>query len=1412
MPGQPGAQPPALDPRRFEQLRAAVLQRAALLVPEWRASDPDDVGAALAAIFAHDLELLLDRLNRVPEKNLLAFLDMLGVGLLPPGAARGPLVFGLAPASTAALDSAGATGLVPAGTQAATVQTATQPAVTFETEADLAVVAARLIESFTIDPHTDRFGDWTAIVAAAGGARTAVFPPFRGDRPIPHNMALGLDPLLRLSRPATLRLRLDLASSLTDAQVEGHLRSLAWERRVPAGDGWQPVEPPPVASTIEVGGGQAAEIIFEGLAGVEPLPLGSAQAAPPRIDRWLRASLTTPMTKRPGFEAIEVTGLSAQIELPTSGDGVPPDHAIVNGATVDLSRPFQAFGPNPQYGDSLFIGSEEALAGAPAEPPGQAAPAGSVQIHLELAKSDATVIWERAVREGEEVIWIDADARDETLGFTEDASLLQLPLGQELPFADKRVGDGIGFLYRARIERGRYARTPLVRQFFLLMDGNPRAPVRGFTSETPLDLFIISQAAGGAAVDLSPLSPINLRAPFFPFGAAPEPGRTFYFIVPQTPPRLTREPLIRLAQPSARVGWEYLSASGWRPLGESGADGSVVKLADDFADTTRALTAPSGIVSFARPPDLAQAEIDGVLSSWVRARLLAGGYGRPLTLEPVDPADPQLGFRVRPGTGAVDPPLIEAVSLTYIREEPRPRIVTRNGFRSRDHTEVNLAADGRFRPFEPVEETVPTLYLGFDRPLPSVAVNLLFIVPTRQLVEPLAGVSRSGGFGSIARPGLTPGLAPRDGLDAVTADADAPGLDAPGLDTDAPAPEQPIRWEYWNGHTWAALTVADGTSNLTESGIVQLLGPSDMAPLPGLEDATRHWLRIVRQTADKEYDPLLSGVFVNAVDAVQAATVRNEVLGSSTGGKRQAFRLARRPVFSGQQLLVTEPEPPPGDELRELVQEEGADAVLRVVGLDGLTRALVRWHEVGSLKQSGPRSRHYTLDRINGEVRFGDSERGMIPPIGRDNIVCAQYRAGGGAEGNQPAAAVSVLKSAIPYIATVANPIPADGGSGAETVAGVLVRGPQTLAHRGRAVTAADFEWLARQAAGTRVARARCLPNRGRSLAFSPGWVTVVIVPDGPETRPLPSSQLIREVEDDLAARVSATLLEAAPARVNVVGPGYLPVELHVSVRPRSLPRAEETRAAVLAALNAFLHPLTGGPEGTGWLFGRDVFVSELFAQLEALPSVEHVKMLTFRPTLATLPLQLTAPLGPPATVQPGARVLLTLPSAAGATPATLTGVLAEPIPAGQLTRSLMVVLFREGERISVGPRGGAIETTIRGITGASLLVDPFEPRSDLPAGSEVSATGGISRGQLALGLAADTVVDRLELTPVDLATVLVTLPDSNIGASRLPNGDPIRFPPDGGARRVAGLGRRLRVPEVSLVYSGQHQIEVAVE
>jgi hypothetical protein len=148
---------PIIDSRTFADLLQQVTIQAREFVPEWSERAPDDAGMVLAAIYTHYLEILLERLNRVPEKNFLAFLNLLGVALLPPSAATAPVVFTLAP-------TAGATGFVPQGTQVATAQTETQPAVTFETEQNLNVVAARCVASYTVEPGRDRYANYTTRV------------------------------------------------------------------------------------------------------------------------------------------------------------------------------------------------------------------------------------------------------------------------------------------------------------------------------------------------------------------------------------------------------------------------------------------------------------------------------------------------------------------------------------------------------------------------------------------------------------------------------------------------------------------------------------------------------------------------------------------------------------------------------------------------------------------------------------------------------------------------------------------------------------------------------------------------------------------------------------------------------------------------------------------------------------------------------------------------------------------------------------------------------------------------------------------------------------------------------------------------------------------------------------------------
>jgi hypothetical protein len=111
-------------------------------------------------------------------------------------------------------------------------------------------------------------------------------------------------------------------------------------------------------------------------------------------------------------------------------------------------------------------------------------------------------------------------------------------------------------------------------------------------------------------------------------------------------------------------------------------------------------------------------------------------------------------------------------------------------------------------------------------------------------------------------------------------------------------------------------------------------------------------------------------------------------------------------------------------------------------------------------------------------------------------------------------------------------------------------------------------------------------------------------VPDSAEPRPTPSLGLLRQVQGHLRARAPAT------AQLWVAGPEWVRVTVTVTVVPLSLEVAEPVRGRIRAALERYLHPLTGGPDGSGWSFGRKPHLSDLFALVERIGGVDHVRSL----------------------------------------------------------------------------------------------------------------------------------------------------------------------------------------------------------
>ncbi len=135
----------------------------------------------------------------------------------------------------------------------------------------------------------------------------------------------------------------------------------------------------------------------------------------------------------------------------------------------------------------------------------------------------------------------------------------------------------------------------------------------------------------------------------------------------------------------------------------------------------------------------------------------------------------------------------------------------------------------------------------------------------------------------------------------------------------------------------------------------------------------------------------------------------------------------------------------------------------------------VKWTRVNDFLDSESKDRHYTIDRTDGEVSFGNGKQGMIPPIGSDNIK-ATYSIGGGKSGNFDASKISKLQSSIAFVDKVFNPISSSGGTETEDIDTFLRRAPTILKNRDRATAAEDYEWLAKKASD-KVARVKALPN-----------------------------------------------------------------------------------------------------------------------------------------------------------------------------------------------------------------------------------------------------------------------------------------------------------------------------------------------
>jgi hypothetical protein len=728
----------------------------------------------------------------------------------------------------------------------------------------------------------------------------------------------------------------------------------------------------------------------------------------------------------------------------------------------------------------------------------------------------------------------------------------------------------------------------------------PIAPDQLFYNDVPLDIP-------------HPASP---SVSIHPFGTQPRVFDTFYIASADAFSKKDGTLMLRInvsiTNPSLIVDpiftWEYWNGTGWARLPVSDEAFSLFK---DGGTAT---------IVFYCPQDIAAVSVNGQENFWIRVRLVDGRFGTFIL---------QDDKKIVPSFGH---PVVNSLTISYIAaSKPCDQCITYNNLSYHDQTQNAQNAGTLFQPFQPPEEDKPSLYLGFDKALLSGPIGIFFsLVKQEYLEEAKPHLQWQYWNGSawflldvlddtdnLTRGGLLQLVGPADFTAREKFGAQRFWIRAVDMENRFQAPPSSNLSAFSSITSLSRLPGFSGFLNLTLSRL-SALGQAPQAgsfsatcpekPCPELLEVFHPKFSVPTALSAFPPPPILQGIFPNTTWAVQAETVRDEVLGSSDGQPDQTYMLLRHPVVS-EEIWVNEMSVLL-DEERRTLSAQNPQQIQEVRDEDGeLTHVWVRWRSVEDFLDSLPTSRDYLVDRVLGTVQFGDGTGGMIPPIGVDNIK-ATYQFGGGTQGNVEAGAVTSLKTSVAGVDSVTNPEPAGGGDDTELLDKALERGPQRIKHRNRAMAREDFEWLARQASNN-LAKVKCLPTTNQSGEFETGWVAVIIVPQSQETQPLPSAELIRQVKGYLSDRCPNVVSVAE--KLIVTGPSYVEVSVTAEVFTTSIDLISQVQSDSLKNLKRFLHPLIGGPEGEGWDLGRLVCLSDIIAMLEAVPNVDHVDNVTMQ-------------------------------------------------------------------------------------------------------------------------------------------------------------------------------------------------------
>ncbi len=321
-----------LDDRTFEDLFQELRRRIPTYTPEWTDHNESDPGITLIQLFAWLSEIILWRLNRVPEKNFAKFLELVGLELNPPVPAHTELQFTL-------VKNAPGPAPVDAGTRVALGAASDGPQIIFETDADLTVVGltVKSVQSFDGSVFTD-YTNANALDGPPG------YPPLSNT---PQNNAalyIGFDQAFPAGEH---RLTVHVSQGSNPATVTGGSDPLAavsppveayWEYWTGDQNQWQPLQ---ITSDTTFAFTKSGVVIFQAPTDAQSRQVGLLTTPRDTALYWIRHRIHNVLgpgyEKVPVLEGIVLNTVSATNAVTENEELVGPSNGRPN-QTFQLAR------------------------------------------------------------------------------------------------------------------------------------------------------------------------------------------------------------------------------------------------------------------------------------------------------------------------------------------------------------------------------------------------------------------------------------------------------------------------------------------------------------------------------------------------------------------------------------------------------------------------------------------------------------------------------------------------------------------------------------------------------------------------------------------------------------------------------------------------------------------------------------------------------------------------------------------------------------------------------------------------------------------------------------------------------------------------------------------------------------------